>query len=39
LAGAFHHHPDGLKHQTCSICHSLSFTRILRSRGVIGQTL
>jgi hypothetical protein len=24
LAGAFHHHPDGLKHETCSICHSVS---------------
>jgi hypothetical protein len=20
LAGAFHHHPDGLKHDACSIC-------------------
>jgi hypothetical protein len=21
LAGAFHHHPDGLKHESCSVCY------------------
>ncbi len=21
LAGAFHHHPDGFKHEACSLCH------------------
>jgi hypothetical protein len=24
LAGAFHHHPDGFKHEACSLCHLTS---------------